>query len=68
MHQHGVYGRDYLEGEYDALQREAGEWIKGEASRVVGEGERDLVVDASFWCRGKREEYREMIQEVGKGR
>ncbi len=48
-----VYGRDYEEEGYDSLQREAGEMVKEEASRVMAEGRREEVVDASCWWKGR---------------
>jgi hypothetical protein len=37
------------------LQGGAGEWVKKEAGRLMAEGRREMVVDASFWWKGQGE-------------
>jgi predicted kinase len=71
---HGVYGRDYTEDGYEGLQEEAHERLEGELGNLIaGEkgvegGERDVVVDLSFWRKEERGWWRERVTELGKGK
>jgi predicted kinase len=71
---HGVYGRDYTEDGYEGLQGEAHERLEGELGNLiagekgVGGGERDVVVDLSFWRKEERGWWRERVRELGKGK
>jgi hypothetical protein len=67
---HGVYGRDYTEDGNEGLQEEAHERLEGELGNLmiagekgVGGGERDVVVDLSFW----RKEERGWVEGEGHG-
>jgi predicted kinase len=65
---YGVYGKDYPEEKYEELQDEAREWVRSRLGEIVGEGKRDVVLDLSFWNKGDRERWREMIERGGGGR
>jgi predicted kinase len=65
---HGVYGRDYPEEKYEELQDEARAWVRSRLGEIVGEGKKDVVRDLSFWNKGDRERWREMIERGGRGR
>jgi hypothetical protein len=62
---HGVYGVDYSPSIYSDLQAEAEKELKVELEELLNEGERDAVLDLS---KERREEYREFIGRMGKGR
>jgi predicted kinase len=63
-----VYAKDYKEEAYEGLQEEAGDWVRRELERVVGEGERDVVLDLALWDRRQRDGWREVVAEKGRGR
>ena len=65
---HGIYAVDYPISEYEALQNEAEAALKEELRVLLREGTRNLVLDFSFWCRGWRDEYRELVMKCGGGK
>lgn len=69
---YGVWGRDYKEDEYEGLQDEAHGWVGRELGRLIGDGERggerDVVLDLSFWCKEERERWRRIVKGEGGGR
>jgi len=65
---HGVFEKDYKEAVYEGLQDEARGWVKGEFERILKEGKRDVVLDLSLWNKKDREEWRSVVEGVGRGR
>ena len=65
---YGVFGKGYKEEGYERLQEEARGWVSGKLLEVVREGMRDVVLDLSFWSKRSRDEYRELVQDEGKGK
>lgn len=62
-----MFERDYTEDRYEGLQGEAHERLEGELGNLiagekgVGYGERDVVVNLSFWRKEERGWWRETL-------
>ncbi|CZR64574.1 related to ATP/GTP-binding protein [Phialocephala subalpina] len=65
---HGVYDINYPASRYPELQLEAETALIQTLKQTLEEGERDVVLDLSFWSKEMREEYREIIEKEGGGR
>lgn len=66
IHQtHGLYKIDYPADKYGDYQDEARAAITTELKTLLARGERDVVLDLSFWNKAYREEYKTLIEGAG---
>ncbi|EXV05948.1 AAA ATPase family protein [Metarhizium robertsii] len=62
---YGLFKIDYPEGKYPEYQAEGLQHVKAELIRLLGEKQKDIVLDLAFWNRKYREEYKEAITKHG---
>jgi len=60
---HGLAGIDCPIPQYSQYQEEAQTALKAQFREILGEGQRDVVLDFSFWNREFRDEWRDVIRE-----
>lgn len=64
---HGVHGKDFHPDKYGVYQEEAEAALKEQLRQILAAGSRDLVLDYSFWSKGTRDEYRDIVDVEGGG-
>ncbi|KAI0381394.1 P-loop containing nucleoside triphosphate hydrolase protein [Hypomontagnella monticulosa] len=62
---HGIYGADYEPGKYDQLLDEACDENEARLKKLLIEGQKDVVLDRSFYSKEDREEIKEVIEGHG---
>jgi predicted kinase len=64
---HGAYGKDYAADMYEPYQDEAEDALRNQLKDILRAGQRDVVLDYSFWEKETRDEYRSIIEQEGQG-
>ncbi|KAI8956514.1 P-loop containing nucleoside triphosphate hydrolase protein [Daldinia sp. FL1419] len=62
---HGIYGIDYAPGKYAEFLEEASDECEARLVRLLQEGNRDIVLDRSFYNKEWREETKQLIESNG---
>lgn len=62
---HGLYGTDYSPSAYSTYQDEAAALFRSELTTLLAAGERDFILDRSFYAKSDREEFKRLVEEAG---
>lgn len=62
---HGIYGVDYEPEKYAELLNEAADECEARLTKLLIEGEKDVVLDRSLYSKEDREEFKKLIERHG---
>ncbi|KAI0437844.1 ATP/GTP-binding protein [Xylaria telfairii] len=63
--QHGIFGVDYPREKYSMSQEETAQECKVRLTRLLTDGDRDVVYDRAFWNKADRDEAKKQIEALG---
>lgn len=62
---HGICGVDYARSDYEKYQDEADAIFHETAEQLLSDGQKDIVLDRSFYARETRDMYKELVEKHG---